>query len=664
MQISRVAIAIVVITIWLIPGTILGQEITGDDIVEIIPEESETFTLQGVEPSEDAAFIKAVYVYNPLGVEIPFYIAYGDDAELIREYTSVTYSTENFVYATDDSNLKEKLDDGESTYGIRSELRGGLSTKLLNWEMKNGNLQEEYPLIQLFSTNVGSFAMSSIQNKSSTSVRVNYKTADDKQSVKVKLYHGERARQEYQLAKCNWDEKESLDLDGTTYYDSAKESGGTALAPGAKESEMTVQAYIDDIFIELHLQDDTDNSDAQQVEQQMNTFVTNFDTDRFAGWTYPKGEEPAIKLTKEEFRNFFQEETEHFSLQQVESFEDAMHIKATYLFEPEDHEVTVHLAYREDVERLATIRNPLNDRGDFRVTVEPSCLDEKVDRSQFNSYLEELHQVVNESDLTKWEIEHANFEKINPLIGYIPKEVGSFNIVSLRREDEELLASGKYQQSGEEDEFYLLLNYGDEAAKKYNRFQLALFENKSTQHEVDGLSFRLAELNNRIVAFTYIDDLLIAAYYREPEQDIETIQQQLIDFLAGFEPGRLTDFQSPEDYEMEFTSEVNGTKRCLGIKCFEQQLKQCNSAQFGGRIQRRLGAIYEIEGSSGDSSCRLSFQYTRNPNSDLEDQPLYFTMDRNESFLEAGPDIVEECLEGDSESRNCEGPLLKMLSEE
>lgn len=627
-----------------LPGICFGQNITGEDLTDFLPEESENFTLEQVDPDEDAAFIKADYIHQPTDTKIPFYLAYGEASEILYDYNASGYSQESFTYSRDISELREKSDDA---YSIAQELLGDLSTKLLAWELENGTLRDDYPMTGLFPIHLNSFSVTNFRVKTDVQTEASYRHSDLEQTVQFQLHRGELAHQEHELVKCEWTDQNAFEIAGETFYGNASESG------------MTIKTYTDGYFIDVTLRDRTDNPDVQHIEQQMEKFMESFNINRLSDWEAPVPKTPAVLLSEEQFADFLPDKTEHFSLQDIESKENAMLVKANYLYKPEEHMVTLNMAYRDDTNKLGGRTQSV---GNFRLNVVPKCLGNEVETNDYNNHFSELYENIDESELANWEIEQASLEKVNPLARYFPATIGNFTVNSIRPDDEDLTVKAEYQQSDQEDPVNVLVTYGDDAARRYNQLQLSLFENEPTEMEVDNTSFDVLEMDDDIVAFKYDDHWLITVGYSDIDQENkEDLHQQLANFLNSFQPNQLANFEAPENYEMDFTGEKDGTKLCLGLDCFDEQISKCEPAQFGGRLQYRLGVMYKIEEPSGDNQCRLSFEYTRNPNSDLEEQPLYFLMNREDSFLESGRDIIEDCLEGNTEL--CEGPLLDIISE-
>lgn len=640
--------------IWVLPAISFGQEITDDELESLLPVAPEDFTLESVEHHEDAMFIIANYIYEPLDVTIPFYMGYGEDTDVMREYISASRSTLDFSYSFDQGNLRDVVDDRSERFDIQNELQGDLSTRLTAWEFEHGTVREEYPLSQLLSLQSSDFHLNHVDPDSDLRIETSYTHADPDidQRISLNLIVGERGRQKYEYNRCDWTDEESIQVGDHRFYGSS-----------ATESGMSVNGWIDGMYFDIIFRDRTDDPDPELIEQQMVDFLEAYNLDRIYDWEAPDREAPALTLSEAQFSEIFTDETDHFKLQEISEFDDAMHIKATYLYEPQDEEVTLHLTYRDDRNRIARVGHRENI-GNFRATVESGCMADQVDESTLDDHFDELLESVSESDLARWELEHANIAEINPLAGFFPIDAGSYYISSFDPDDEDLNVRAQYHHPDHIDPVNVAVEYGDGAAEQYNQFQLMLFEHDIDRFEITGLPFDIFEDDGNMAAFSYMDGLLMAALYQNPEEeDVDALHEQLVDFFTEFEPATFAGWEPPEDYEMEFTGEVDGVPFCLDMECFDDHIARCEPGKFGGNISWNLGVMYSVEEPAGEDQCRLSLEYTDNPNSDWEEQPLYFTMDRGESFRDSAQDILDDCTEGTGD-HGCDGPLLDVIAGE
>lgn len=372
-----------------------------------------------------------------------------------------------------------------------------------------------------------------------------------------------------------------------------------------------------------------------------------------------------VALDADEFAEFFPEETGPLRLQDVVSYEDAMHVRADYLYEPEDHEISIHMAYGDFSERLQ-VRGQLPGLrvGNFEFAGEYRCLREEVGDDTFQEVAESL-VLPQEAEITRWEMENIDMTGMNPLAGLFPVDFDDYSITSFDPDPEDLQVVAAYEHIGDGDPVTLSVRYGDDAARQYNRYQLASTQEERHRFETGGITYNAVEAGDDFLVFTYQDHLLIEAGIEEPAnlEDINAQTGYISEFLSAFDTDGLLAWQAPDDYEMEFDGTLeDGAVHCLDPGCIDEHLAECEPAGFGGRLGRGLGIMYRIEEADGDQ-CRMSMTYiTNRRNDELEDEPMYFYINRNGSFAEEGLDLVEQCLEGASDE--CHGPLLDLMEGE
>lgn len=101
---------------------------------------------------------------------------------------------------------------------------------------------------------------------------------------------------------------------------------------------------------------------------------------------------------------------------------------------------------------------------------------------------------------------------------------------------------------------------------------------------------------------------------------------------------------------------------CVGeadnMKTFSEQVARCEPADL--TTDQAMGAQgkYQVEGPDG-GECRVSFTFTRNPNSDLVGRSLSFVVDPEQPVSSQLRDGVSACLEGRSGVYRCEGELSR-----
>ncbi len=519
---------------------------------------------------------------------------------------------------------------------------------------------EEKELISdLFPEEIGMFERYEKSYGNPMRFTARYRLPRGQQRVSVTLIRSELGRQHYQNNRCEWDEQSAAEIGGEMFYG----VGDLSESRVRNRSTMNVDGRIDDFTVNITFSDHGDDPDEEEVEQLLTQFIEDFETERLYEWEAPEKKAPPMVLEVEAFEDFVPQKTEQFTLQDISTANDAMHLKAEYLYEPEDHKVILHIAYGEDSRRLLRSHR----KGQFRAAVETRCLEQKIESVQeYREHRDRLRESVSEADLTAWDLEHGMIDELNPLVQFFPAETDQFSVASLRPNDEELEVRGFYDHEGHDDEISIAVTYGDNAATEYRRLQLALSESDYGRKELGAKKVDFMYTNGNVAAHIFHDDLLYAIGYRNPdEEDPEVLQKNLISFMQEFSPDSFADFEPSTDHTVEYAKEDKGTRICYDLDCVTEQVASCESAKLGDRISRRQGMTFSVEEATGNDQCRISLVYTRHPESDWEDQPLYFTLNQGDDFRELAPRVLNTCLEGGgSDEFACEGPLLDVIEEE
>jgi hypothetical protein len=522
----------------------------------------------------------------------------------------------------------------------------------IKWQKQHGNLLEKHPVIEVFPLEYKSFSIKGFKFDRGE-FKASYRTPEAGGYPSVTLLAGEAARQYARSNLCG--DPEKIDINGTAFY------------PREGKRSYSLLTSLDKVFITIGYRYG-DDPDKQAIQEKTASLAKGLELERIRNFEYPRIEGPVegmqqVEIAADDFKRFFPEKSEDLTLQKVHSYPDAMHIRADYLYEPENHKVSLHMAYGDYRDRLKTgLRG--SSVGNFRTAYETGCLHEKIDRKAIRQVTSSI-PVPDEADIVQWEMKNLDYTAVNSLAGYFPSSFGKFTVESFNPDDDELEVKSKYAVAGSEKPLYFNVVYGKEAAKNYNRYQFAAFEKEEKLRTIDfgTLTFEVLDIGERILAAHYDDQLLLTATMRKDEntKTASGVINDMKDFLAGFEVEQFADWEAPEHYEETFDGTMDdGTKICLSPKCIDEYLSKCKPAVFVGRLNYSLGVMYKIEGSQGNR-CRISMTYTANPNDEWEDKPLYFNVKSGENFKNVVREKVKNCLEGNAS--NCEGPLMELIKQ-
>ena len=346
------------------------------------------------------------------------------------------------------------------------------------------------------------------------------------------------------------------------------------------------------------------------------------------------------------------------TIRDVISYEDAMHLRVDYYHEPDDFEFSIHYGYRDYNDRIDTGLSTRVPRP-FRAGVEVCVFQ---DGSHFD-YVR-MTNAPSEKDIIHWEFNNMDLTPMNPLAGFFSTEFGNYSMVSYSSDTDDLRFTGEYEDQETGQTAAVSARYGTSAAEQYNRYHVFGFEEEKESFEADGLTFHAIEIQGNVMAYSYFDDLLIEIGLEDLEdpENIAGFTEQLANMLQEFGTEQFITWQVPEEFreDTEFTLD-DGTPLCLDPYCMDEKLEACERGAFGGQLQWNLGVVYMIEEPAENNQCMLSMQYTRNPNDEIEEKPLYFYIDKDEKFSEVVRERVTNCMEGDDE--NCHGPLLDYMED-
>ncbi len=630
-----------------------------DDFRNLLVEETDYLTLEEVKFDEDDMFLQAFYNYEPLDVEVILYLQYGD-RNRIREKVSGFRDTYDITHSTDQSEVSDQLDRDELreiSYRFR-ELRN--QAGMIEWQIEHSTLAEDYEAIELFPTHPNGFEIQNFNHEDPKELRVNYNIEGTDETLRLELNHGEAARQNYVEDRCGFDEMDETEFGGIPFYTS---SG---------QRSVTARNYNENVYLTFsHRFDGSAQEDnINRMWQKLSDLTDQLDLERIQSYEYPVVKEPGdglemIELDADEFAEFFPEYDGDLQLQQVVSYDDAMHLRADYLYEPADHQISKHMAFGDFSKRITSTSQGIdrNIGNFFEAAVEYGCLQDEIG-DDFFQFREDLESPDDEK-VMMWELENVDMSGMNPLTDLFPMDFGDYSITSFDPDSEDLQVSAGYEDTGGQNQVGISLRYGDDAAQQYNRYQLMSTQEERYEFESEGMRFNAVEARNNFMSFTYQDHMLIEVGLRDPD-DLEDTDAQISKVsavLEEFDTDALLAWNPPDDYEMEFDGTFDdGAVHCLDPECIDDHLAECEEAGFGGNLGRGMAIKYRIEEADGDQ-CRMSMTYLSNrANDELEDEPMYFYIDRDGSFAEQGLDLVEECIEGESE--DCYGPMFEVMGDE
>lgn len=650
--------ALRIILVALVAGFLTNTKAHADaeqDFISLLHENTGDFILEKTHLDKGDMFLEATYTYTPLDATISFYLEYGS-TERITSYVDSPRQVLDIAYGF---NLQQVLDNAREDVNRIMNSGDELFNRveLYDWQAQHGTLLENYAFFEQLPREVGPFDLSYFNVSNPLEYRISYRSDDVEANLNLNLRFGELARQQYGSLRCRMYDFNEMQISDYSFYGDPVQGGRV----------LSAMNYIDGVMISMTHRF-LDNPDEETAKQRIRELGETIDYDSFFTFEAPPITEPGmgmnyLDLSPDDFEDFFPAQIDELQLQDIVAYDDLMHLRADYLHEPLDHEISVHLAYGDYTDRL----NRGNRLSNFQFSIESNCISDKLEQNAYRELSQKISDALDEGFVTRWEMQNLEVGNINPLLGLIPTETGSYIVHSLGGDPEDLHLTAEYHHRGEQIPVTLSMRYGDEAVQQYNRYQIIGFEENRHPFEAGGLRFHSMKADNNFLAFTYDDYRLIEAGIREPENidDIAGLNQNLINFFDEVSPEPFLTWQPPEDYEMEFDGTLpDGTTHCLDPECMDQYLIECEPAGFGGRLNWQLGVLYRIEEAEDNQKCRLSMQYTRNPNDDWVEKPLYFTLDRNENFADSVPQIVEQCMEGQSDAHNCTGPLMDLILED
>lgn len=177
---------------------------------------------------------------------------------------------------------------------------------------------------------------------------------------------------------------------------------------------------------------------------------------------------------------------------------------------------------------------------------------------------------------------------------------------------------------------------------------------------VHGQRFVAADVGSQFIVMAYFDHFLVGVSV----EDMDDPKSAAADFLEKVGVERFAEWSPPEDVEYTLAEMDTDISDCFDMECFSDYVSSCERARLVGALGRRVTAQYTVEEQVADDQCRLSLVFTDNPNPDWEGTPLYFTVDPTDGFtMKEIKGVMENCVEGDGEAYNCDGPLLELMKD-
>ncbi len=252
------------------------------------------------------------------------------------------------------------------------------------------------------------------------------------------------------------------------------------------------------------------------------------------------------------------------------------------------------------------------------------------------------------------------------LAEFLPEEAAGFTLTSTSPQGPDAVQA-VYQPADGGEELNVILAYGEGAANFHQQLASAPAA-ESRELTVGDMTFTGLEVGTDHIVFKYFDDILLGAGYElsGPDADGAEMDPVVVAFMEDFGPDQLTGW-TPSGAAAGLEEEAAGAgagELCQNPACFQQLVDSCEAAQFQASLAPSVTARYAVEGPADAGGCTLSFQFEANPNPELVEQPMYFTLGPDEGFTEEVIQrVMEGCLDGDEavvEAHDCQGPLLDL----
>lgn len=248
----------------------------------------------------------------------------------------------------------------------------------------------------------------------------------------------------------------------------------------------------------------------------------------------------------------------------------------------------------------------------------------------------------------------------------VPETLGGYTLNEVDAMTGKPLVRAEYQTETDDGTILFMISYGKDAADQYRelrgRAALAAAEGELAPDtvSVQGRTVFAFHSDGRSVASAYFDHLFLGIYV----EGLDASEDPSVDLLKAVDLDRFAEWSPPDDVDYPLAETEPDASSCIGMDCFSERVTQCEEGQLIGALDGRA-VRYAVEGPAGSGQCRLSFVLTDGPNADLENAPLYFTVDSEAGFsLQDLKTALEGCVEGDGEAYDCEGPFLEHMEDQ
>lgn len=273
---------------------------------------------------------------------------------------------------------------------------------------------------------------------------------------------------------------------------------------------------------------------------------------------------------------------------------------------------------------------------------------------------------------------HASAQHVEEMI---PEEAAGFTLQDLNVRGPAGAAATYSPADEEAGEVRLALAYGETASELNGRLQRAWSERQEVEEiDVGGLTFTSFVVGSELAVFHYADHRLLMAGGKIPDgaPDGAALRERAVALLEAFEPGRIAGWTPPStdaaDEHRPRTTEraperppqaeerAEAAQRCgPDMECFLAGVTRCEPVRATVSAGPSVRVRYRVDGPADEGACRIDFRFTENPNPELVDAPLSFTVDPDAATAATVKSAVEGCMAGAEnavETHHCRGPLV------
>lgn len=251
----------------------------------------------------------------------------------------------------------------------------------------------------------------------------------------------------------------------------------------------------------------------------------------------------------------------------------------------------------------------------------------------------------------------------------VPQELEGYTLENVDQQADAAIQVLYEAENDGEPPVNMILAYGGDGQGLYQQIQSAIEmgDMDAQEIEVGEKTFVGFKDGTEFIAVDHFDGFTLAVGYTDVDAEApsEDLAASVGDFLEAFDPQRVAEADPPGDMEAAGDPEAADGAVCPDMDCFAQRVSECQEAEVGASLGPGLSALYAVEGAAEGNACRISFEFTDNPNPEIEGEPLFFTLPGDTPWSEAiVQEVMEGCLGGDEEALetyHCEGPLLEAM---